>query len=110
MSDATVCACEDHREIYSPGKSQPTCGTCGLPARTSRPAHESTPSRHVSIVTIVYTNWRGETAERHILPGRIAWGVTEYHTEPQWLLYAFDADKLMHRVFAMADIQRWSKP
>lgn len=37
-------------------------------------------------VTLTYRNWRGEVAERTIIPRRVWFGSTEWHPEPQWLL------------------------
>ena len=54
-------------------------------------------------VTLTYTNWRGETAQRTITPKRIWWGATDWHPEPQWLLTAFDAEKQADRDFAIKD-------
>lgn len=59
-------------------------------------------------VRILYTNHRGETRIRHILPERLYFGCTDWHPEPQWLLDAFDIDKNALRSFAMKDIQTWS--
>lgn len=59
------------------------------------------------IVTIVYTNWKGVTSTRHIMPKRLYFGSTEWHTEAQWLLEAFDVDKQVVRTFAMKDIHEW---
>lgn len=56
---------------------------------------------------ILYTNWRGETAERVILPISIRFGSTEWHPEPQWLLLALDVEKNMEREFALTDIKEW---
>lgn len=58
-------------------------------------------------VRIVYTNYRGETAIRLIVPERIHHGATEWHPEPQWLLDAFDVEKDATRSFAMKDIRAW---
>ncbi|WP_019170724.1 WYL domain-containing protein [Pseudaminobacter salicylatoxidans] len=54
-------------------------------------------------VKLIYTNWRGETAERTITPLRVFFGSTEWHPEPQWLLRAFDHDKQAERDFALKD-------
>ena len=54
-------------------------------------------------VTLTYTNWKGETAQRRIIPHRIWWGSTEWHPEPQWLLTALDVDKQADRDFALKD-------
>ncbi|WP_197434739.1 hypothetical protein [Agrobacterium vitis] len=59
------------------------------------PAHEP--------VTLTYTNYRGETSERTILPKHIWFGSTEWHPEPQWLLTAFDLGKQDVRDFALKD-------
>lgn len=58
-------------------------------------------------VRICYTNYRGETAIREIIPKLIHFGSTEWHPEPQWLLTAFDAEKQADRGFAMRDIRAW---
>ena len=58
-------------------------------------------------VTIVYTNYRGETAVRKILPKTLFFGSTEYHPEPQWLLTAQDLEKNAERTFAVKDIRAW---
>jgi predicted DNA-binding transcriptional regulator YafY len=60
------------------------------------------------IVTVIYTNYRGETGERKILPKKIWFGSTEWHPEEQWLLEALDVDKNEDRHFAMKDIKSWS--
>ena len=59
-------------------------------------------------VSILYTNWKGETRTRRIKPQSIYWGSTEYHTEPQWLLDALDCEKQEFRQFAMKDIREWT--
>lgn len=59
------------------------------------------------IVRIVYTNWKGETAERAIRPIELWYGATEYHPEEQWLLRALDIEKNDERNFAMRDIKEW---
>lgn len=58
-------------------------------------------------VRILYTNYRGETALRVIIPERLYFGSTEWHPEPQWLLEAMDVDKEQSRSFAMKDIRAW---
>ena len=60
-----------------------------------------------NIVTILYTNWKGETSERDIKPIELWFGATEYHPEEQWLLRAVDIEKNDERNFAMKDIQKW---
>lgn len=56
-------------------------------------------------LTFVYTNWRGETAERRVSPLSVEFGSTEWHPEPQALLRAVDMDKGEIRLLAMRDIQ-----
>jgi predicted DNA-binding transcriptional regulator YafY len=58
-------------------------------------------------VRIIYTNWRGETAERTIEPIEIWYGSTEWHPEEQWLLKAIDVAKKAERDFAVKAIQKW---
>ena len=43
-------------------------------------------------VIVRYTNWRGETATRRIILGRVRFGATEWHQKPTWLINAFDID------------------
>ncbi len=58
-------------------------------------------------VKILYTNYRGETGHRVIIPEKIWFGSTEWHKEEQWLLDAHDVEKDALRNFAMKDIQEW---
>lgn len=58
-------------------------------------------------VKLLYTNYRGETALRHVTPKKLWFGETDWHPEPQWLLEAFDHDKNADRSFAMKDIKCW---
>jgi hypothetical protein len=58
-------------------------------------------------ITIVYTNWKGETSIRRILPKQISFGSNEWHPTPQWLLEAYDLDKKDIRNFALKDIRTW---
>ena len=59
------------------------------------------------IVEIVYTNYRGETGTRRIVPKRLWFGSTEWHPKPQWLLDAHDLEKEADRSFAMRDVRCW---
>ena len=59
------------------------------------------------LVTVVYTNYRGETSIRRIIPKRIWFGNTDWHPEPAWLLDAYDVEKEADRSFAMKDIRTW---
>lgn len=55
--------------------------------------------------TAVYTNWRGETALRCLIPQKLWFGSTEYHPEPQWLLTCEDVDKGVVRDFALTGFE-----
>jgi hypothetical protein len=50
-----------------------------------------------------YTNHRGETSQRRATPSHIAFEKTPWHG-PQWIMWAFDLDKLSPRAFAMKDM------
>lgn len=58
-------------------------------------------------VSITYTNYKGETAERKIIPhsGGLRFGTSKWHHEPQWLVSAYDVDKKADREFALKDIK-----
>lgn len=56
-------------------------------------------------VTATYTNYRGETSERTIIPKSIRFGSTDWHREPQLLLLAFDVEKQADREFAVKDFK-----
>ena len=58
-------------------------------------------------VAILYTNYRGETSVRTIIPKRIWFGKTDWHPEEQWILEAYDLDKGAERGFAMKDVKSW---
>lgn len=53
---------------------------------------------------ILYTNYKGETSVRNIIPQEIYYGKTEWHPQEQWLLQATDVDKGAVRTFAVKDI------
>lgn len=52
-----------------------------------------------------YTNHRGETEHRRFIPLCIRFGISPHHSEEQWLLETFDADKCSYRTYALAGIQ-----
>jgi predicted DNA-binding transcriptional regulator YafY len=58
-------------------------------------------------IRISYTNYRGETARREIVPQRVWFGATEWHPEEQWLLDAIDLEKGAQRSFALRDIKAY---
>ncbi len=57
-------------------------------------------------MTVVYTNYRGEAAQRVIRPISLRYGVSQYHTEPQWIMRALDLDRNVEREFALLDMKR----
>lgn len=61
-------------------------------------------------ITITYTNWKGVTSERSIIPRGVWFGSTEWHPEPQWLVKALDVEKGAERDFALADFGRRATP
>jgi predicted DNA-binding transcriptional regulator YafY len=56
---------------------------------------------------IDYTNWRGERAWRRVVPGALRFAATPWHPGPQWLLDAYDLDRMQERTFSLADIHEW---
>ena len=58
-------------------------------------------------VTILYTNYKGETRYREIIPKSIEYKSTDWHKEEQWILNAFDIEKNDNRGFAIKDIKEW---
>jgi hypothetical protein len=71
---------------------------------TRTPTNESpAPQADEVVARITYTNWRGETSVRRIIPKSVRYGSTEWHPEPQWLLLAWDDDKKADREFALKD-------
>lgn len=62
------------------------------------------------VVTIDYTNWRGERSTRKIGPLRIDFTSNEWHPESQWMVQAVDIEKGEKRWFALDNIHSWKKP
>jgi hypothetical protein len=58
-------------------------------------------------VAILYTNYRGETSIRKIVPKKIWFGKTDWHPDEQWILDAFDLEKGAERGFALRDVKSW---
>ena len=54
-------------------------------------------------IKMVYTNYKGKTELRTVEPSRVWYGCTEWHPERQWLLQAWDVDKMAMRNFALTD-------
>jgi len=59
------------------------------------------------VVSFLYTNYRGETGVRRIIPSGIRFTATEWHPVEQWVLDAFDLDRNADRTFTLADIRDW---
>ena len=59
---------------------------------------------------VEYTNYRGETARRIIIPIRMWWGSTEWHPQEQWMLTAWDVEKEARRDFAWQDMKPAQNP
>lgn len=59
------------------------------------------------IIEILYTNWRGDMEKRRIIPERIYFSQTQWHSREQWVMDAYDVGKEGNRTFALKDIQAW---
>jgi predicted DNA-binding transcriptional regulator YafY len=57
------------------------------------------------VVTMTYTNYRGERANRLVLPERVWFGATDWHPAHQWLMDAYDFDRKGLRSFAVCEIE-----
>lgn len=55
-------------------------------------------------LVVRYTNYRGETATRHLRPEGVLFARTEFHSEPQWLMEAVDVERDVRRSFALEDM------
>jgi hypothetical protein len=60
-------------------------------------------------ITVRYKNWRGEVADRRIIPVSISFKATDFHPRPQWLLRVYDIDKMDFRDYALKEIQHWNR-
>lgn len=62
-------------------------------------------------VKITYTNYRGETSTRIVVPiaKTLRFAVSPWHPEPQWLLDVWDLskDEPQVRSLAVKDVSRW---
>lgn len=56
------------------------------------------------VITIRYTNYRGVTADRRIVPITVRFASTEWHPGEQWILDALDVEKGVIRSFALRDV------
>lgn len=81
------------------------------PVEKPKILHEEIPEGATPVnedqVVIGYTNYKGVSSVRSIIPKEIYFGSNKWHKKPQWLLKAFDVDKNADRHFAMADIHSW---
>jgi predicted DNA-binding transcriptional regulator YafY len=59
------------------------------------------------VIKVLYTNWRGETAIRSIVPIKVWFGSTNWHKVDGWLLDAYDLDRKAERCYSMKDIKAW---
>lgn len=51
-----------------------------------------------------YINYKGIKSVRNVIPMSLYFGSTEFHSENQWLMIAYDLDKHCERTFALKDI------
>lgn len=56
-------------------------------------------------LTFNYTNHRGERGWRTVVRPRIYFGQTTYYPEDQWLVEAFDMDRMEPRTFALDQME-----
>ena len=61
------------------------------------------------VATMTYTNYRGERADRLVLPQRVWFGATDWHPQPQWLMDAYDFDREALRSFAIGDVEGFER-
>jgi predicted DNA-binding transcriptional regulator YafY len=60
-------------------------------------------------VTFQYTNHRGTTEKRKVIPLKIWYGSSPWHPDLCWLLRAVDLKKGAIRDFKLLDIAKWSE-
>lgn len=58
-------------------------------------------------IRVQYTNYKGITAIRSIIPLFPWYGRSKWHSEKQWFLQVIDVDKKEVRDFAMKDIKEF---
>lgn len=54
-------------------------------------------------IQFTYTNWRGVTSRREVIPTRVWFGSTEWHPENGWMMTGYDVAKAEWRDFALKD-------
>lgn len=57
-----------------------------------------------AVNTFRYTNYKGETEMRRVIPHCLRFGRTEHHPENQWLLECYDCQRNAPRTFTLKDI------
>lgn len=64
------------------------------------------PVSTTEILRFRYKNWRGEIADRSVIPVRTTVAVSIYHNDgkPCWIMTAYDTEKNEMRDFALKDI------
>lgn len=104
--------CKCHRNEAAPAPSCDVCGSLMIECRCFcnwTPDAEARKPVSGDPVTLTYRNWRGEVAERTITPLRVWFGSTDWHPDPQWLLTAWDAEKVKPLVWTRADLTAWGE-
>lgn len=76
----------------------------GEKEKASPALREKIEGRVSNLVSFIYTNHRGETERRRVLPIRLWFGSTAWHRNAQWLLEAFCLDKQATRDFALSNV------
>src|SRR5262245_13884247 len=74
------------------------------------PPGEFDPSDSPREVQLYYTNWRGETRARRVVPIRMWFGKTDYHPEPGWMVKALDCEDGRVKDFALAGFRGPQRP
>jgi predicted DNA-binding transcriptional regulator YafY len=64
----------------------------------------------LNILTLDYTNWRGERAPRRVVPMYVWHGETDWHPGKQWFMHALDVERETERDFALSGIAGWPVP
>jgi hypothetical protein len=54
-------------------------------------------------LALIYTNHRGETRRREVIPVAIYWGESKHHPHRQWLMECWDIEKRAERTYALKD-------
>ena len=55
-------------------------------------------------IRVRYKNYKGDESIRTIRPRNLYFGSNKWHPEPQWLLDAYDIQKMEMRTFALKDM------